>query len=61
MFYEPNVEINGGKKEMLEMWVVRRLLLTPDRTQLIVHHVAGTSNLLQNVFFISICVAGSIQ
>ena len=29
-FYEPNVEINGGKKEMLEMWVVHRcLLLTP--------------------------------
>lgn len=61
-FYEPNVEINGGKKEMLEMWAVRRcLLLTPDRARLIIHHIAGSSNLLQNVFFISICVGGSVQ
>lgn len=44
---------------MLEMWAVRRcLLLTPDRARLIIHHIAGSSNLLQNVFFISICVGG---
>lgn len=57
-FYEQNVEINGKKNTRN----ADGLALFAARTQRdVVNHIAGSSNLLRNVFFISICVGGFLK
>lgn len=50
------------EEKILEIGIVQHCLLpAPAGVWLIVHHIAGSSNLLHNVFFISICVGGFVK